>query len=57
MLSREFKDKIKRKINYFKLIFSGETKHLKREISIPKKWFGNDYGGFSWLQILLMKTR
>ena len=46
MLSREFKDKIKRKINYFKLIFSGETKHLKREISISKKWFGNDYGGF-----------
>lgn len=46
MLSRELKDKIKRKINYFKLIFSGETKHLKREISISKKWFGNDYGGF-----------
>lgn len=46
MLSREFKDKIKRKINYFKLIFSGETKHLKKEISISKKWFGNDYGGF-----------
>lgn len=46
MLSRELKDKIKRKINYFKLILSGETKHLKREINIPKKWLGNDYGGF-----------
>lgn len=46
MLSRELKDKIKRKINYFKLIFSEETKHWKKEVAIPKKWFGNDYGGF-----------
>lgn len=46
MLSREFKDKIKRKINYYQLIYGGTTKHLKKEINIPKKWFGNDYGGF-----------
>ena len=46
MFTQEFKDKIKRKINFIKLVWSPETKHLKKEISVPKKWFGNDYGGF-----------
>lgn len=46
MFTQEFKDKIKRKINFVKLVWSSETKHLKKEVNVQKKWFGNDYGGF-----------
>lgn len=46
MLSRAFKDKIKRKINFVQLVLSGHKKHLKKEVSVNKKWCGNDYGGF-----------
>ncbi|WP_054512715.1 FkbM family methyltransferase [Chryseobacterium sp. ERMR1:04] len=46
MLSRKTKDKIKRKIEFIKLFLSSETNHLKKDVSLKKKWFGNDYGGF-----------
>ena len=46
MLSRKTKDKIKRKIEFLRLTLSSETNHLKKDISVTKKWFGNDYGGF-----------
>ena len=46
MLSRDTKEKIKRKIEYIRLLSSSSTNHLKKDISVKKKWFGNDYGGF-----------
>ena len=46
MLSRDTKEKIKRKVEYIRLLSSSSTNHLKKDISVKKKWFGNDYGGF-----------
>ncbi|SEW44987.1 methyltransferase, FkbM family [Chryseobacterium wanjuense] len=38
--------KLKRKIKFIQLSLSPTTNHLKKDISIQKKWLGNDYGGF-----------
>lgn len=46
MFNLGIKSGIQRKINYFQLLLSPETNHLKKEVKIPKKWFGNHYGGF-----------
>ncbi len=36
----------RRKYEFLQLYFSKETNHLKKEVHVKKKWFGNDYGGF-----------
>lgn len=46
MFNLGIKSGIQRKINFIKLSFSKETAHLKKEIKLKKKWFGNHYGGF-----------
>lgn len=46
MFNLGIKSGIERKINYIKRRLSPETNHLRREVSLPKKWFGNHYGGF-----------
>lgn len=38
--------KIKAKLRKLAGQITGKTAHLKVTISVPKKWYGNDYGGF-----------
>lgn len=46
MFNLGIKSGIQRKINFLKLSLSSQTDHLKKDVSIRKKWFGNHYGGF-----------
>jgi FkbM family methyltransferase len=38
--------RLKSKIQKFLLRLSGSFKHLQEGVSVPKKWYGNEYGGF-----------
>ncbi len=46
MFNLGIKSGIERKLNFIKLYYSPETKHLRKEVKLKKKWFGNHYGGF-----------
>ncbi|MEM0941260.1 MAG: FkbM family methyltransferase [Bacteroidota bacterium] len=34
------------KKNLFKLINQVKSSHIKKQVTCPKEWYGNDYGGF-----------